>query len=149
MIRYVMPRSMEYEATARKAYLYDTFHLSFLERSGDPDFIELVSFPFVKRQYLFLCGHNGQVIDYLKRHRYDLTEEIKVITSCTPRAILECLPWLKNVYFCKTNWRGYAFLRYGAAFGFDFDITDSELDLYNAKGCNLLERIQSSYRKMR
>ena len=94
MIRYVMPRTMEREATARKAYLYDTFHLGFLERNGDPDYIELVSFPFVERRYLFLCGHNYQVADYLKRHRHDITEEIKVITSCTPQKIFRCLPWL-------------------------------------------------------
>ena len=149
MIRYVMPRTMEREATARKAYLYDTFHLGFLERNGDPDYIELVSFPFVERRYLFLCGHNYQVADYLKRHRHDITEEIKVITSCTPQKIFRCLPWLKNVYFCKTNWRGDAIPRYGAAFGFDFDITDSELDLYNAEGHDLLERIRSSYKKMK
>ncbi len=146
MISYILPKDMEREVPARLVYLRAVFHTEFSQVPDDRDYTRLVSYLPTAENYLFLCGHNTAVEEYLRRHRGEAEGSVVVITSCTPVRMLFLLPWLRNVYFSKT--RGiYTLTRHGAAFGFDFEITDSELHLLNTREFRLIDRIGKAYWK--
>lgn len=52
----------------------------------------------------------------------------------------------KEVYV-PDIYQDYCLLRDGSPYGFEFDISDAELDLYNASG-GIKERIQSAYDRL-
>lgn len=148
MIRYILQPALKAKTEARMFYLNKALRCSFSQSTSSPEFIELVSYPPLANTFLFVTGHNWWVVEYFQRFRSDAAADVTVINSCTPIPMLTRLPWLKNVYYCKTNLLGQAPLRDGSAFGLDFDVTDSELDLLNAPDGDLLTRLQASYQKV-
>lgn len=148
MIRYILQSSLKSETEARLFYLSKALRCSFSQSASSPDFIELVSYPPLAKSFLFVTGHNWWVAEFFRRFRSDAVADVTVINSCTPVPMLARLPWLENVYYCKTNLLGQAPLRDGSVFGLGFDVTDSELDLLNAPDGDLLTRLQASYQKV-
>lgn len=148
MIRYILQPALKAETDARISYLTEALHCSFAQYAVSPDFIELRSYPPLAQSFLFITGHNQWVANFFQRHRSDTAAAVTVINSCTPGAVLLRLPWLKNVYYSRTNLFGMAPLRDGSAFGLGFEVTDSELDLLNTPGSDLLARLQASYQKV-
>lgn len=148
MLRYVLIGVDESEVAAYKEYLFGALHLWFIETPGNTTYRQLLSFPFSGAEYVFVRGHNYMVSQYLKAHQYE-NQVATVVISCTPKLILSEVPTLRNVFFCRTDSSGYAPTRYGEAFGFSFEITDSELDFYNNKGLPLDIQISKSFEKVR
>ena len=149
MIRYVLLPSRIAERAARQDYLCEALHRYFVLQPGLGNSVELRSFPFSPIQYTFLCGHNYEVDQYLQNHRDSISGEILVIISCTPLLLRKRHPWIRGAYFCKVDHDGYANTRYGNAFGFNFDVTDSEINFYNSDKTNLDARLQSCFIKLR
>ena len=148
MIRYILQPALKAETEARLFYLNKALRCSFSQSASSSDFIELVSYPPLAKSFLFVTGHNWWVAEFFQRFRSDSAADVTVINSCTPMAMLARLPWLENVYYCRTDLLGRAPLRDGSAFGLSFEATDSELDLLNAPGSDLLSRLQVSYQKV-
>ena len=148
MIRYILQPVLKAETDARIFYLTKALHCSFVQHKTSPDFIELIAYPPLAQSFLSVTGHNKWVANFFQQYRFDTTATVTVINSCSPGYVLDQLPWLENVYYCKTNLIGMARLRDGSAFGLGFEVTDSELDLLTAPGSDLLTRLYASYRKV-
>lgn len=147
MIQYILQPNLRSEMDARKIYISKVFHCSFVQRLSSPRFIELVSYFPTTELYLFITGHNYWVAKFLESAHSDVSSTV-IINSCTPRRVLPHSSLIKNIYFCKTNSRGVAHRRDGSAFGLGFDVTDSELDLLNAAGSDLVSKLQIAYQKV-
>ena len=74
-----------------------------------------------------------------------IPERCIVITSCMGRHFKKFTAE-KEVYV-PDIYQDYCLLRDGRPYGFEFDISDAELDLYNASG-GIKERIQSAYDRL-
>ena len=147
MVKFIIPNDKIPETPSRKEYFYDVFHEYFVKIPSQGPYEEYVSFPFGKCEYLFIFGHNNQTIKYFKTHK-DIQAQYFIIISCFPEEFIQKFPKLKNVYFSKTDDSGYTCTRYGKAYGFDFDITDSELMFYTDGDTNILERLNHTFDKV-
>ncbi len=94
---------------------------------------------------LFITGHTHQVQAYLGAYIKQIPERCIVITSCMGRHFKKFTAE-KEVYV-PDIYQDYCLLRDGRPYGFEFDISDAELDLYNASG-GIKERIQSAYDRL-
>lgn len=111
--------------------MYDVFHTYMLVNKITEYYIESNSFPDKGLEYTFIIGHNIFLDKYLSEHI--INAEILVIITCGSKNIVYAN--LKNIvcskiYIAKS--KNYFLNVYsGNEFGFNFDITESELDLYN------------------
>lgn len=144
-MRYLLHQSQTSELPARKDYLYDIFHMYFLPRKSEGSYIPLTPVGTIGLDILFITGHTNQVQEYLTAFFDEIPEKTIVITSCFGEVFKQhaskksiYVPDLRN-HLCQ--------LRDGKPFGFDFDISDAELDLYNTKG-EIMERVRSVYDKL-
>jgi hypothetical protein len=117
-----------------------------LENSNESQFRVLRSFPFTTfPNVCIIFGHNHEVLSLLKKTPF-LEQEIYII-SCDvkdPRGFR--LP-KKNTYISiQTN--GQTRLYVGEEYGFDFDITESELILYNNRNRPLQDALQRAFSKV-
>ena len=94
---------------------------------------------------LFITGHTGYVLDYLTRAVKNIPEKMIVITSCMGQSFKKYAT-RKEIYVPDLN-QPVCLLRDGRPYGFDFEISDAELDLYNSTG-TITERIQSAYKRL-
>lgn len=94
---------------------------------------------------LFITGHTNQVHDYLSTYIKHIPEHCVVITSCMGRSFRKFAA-KKEVYVPDIN-QDYCLLRDGRAYGFEFHISDAELNFYNASG-SIKERIQLAYDRL-
>ena len=144
-MRYVLPESQKSEITGRLEYLYDVFHLFFVPSEVEDGWISLLPFGKSQDDILFIVGHSKQVIGYLDKNIDSITESVVVVTTCFPRKLYR-FGRKKNLYV--PNITGCECTLYqGSSYGFDFPITDAELDMYNATG-DIIERIRAGYRKV-
>ena len=146
-MRYVIQTTFEQELNARKEYLYLVFHLWFIEVKRNKQFITLESIPSNTNDIYMITGHFPNVGSYIHSQRNEIGNKTVVINSCFPNSTLRQLN-LKNVFFSKTDQEGYSKLRNGKAFGLDFNVTDSELNLLNAESNNIDMRIEKAYQKI-
>lgn len=127
---------------SRCTYLYDIFHLYFLPHETEHHFIQLKPVGQRGESILFITGHQNQV-DYFLRHAgKDTPEDTIVITSCMSAAFAK-YTFGKRLYVPR-NIGPLCKLRDGKVYGFDFDISDEELDFYNASG-SVWDRLEKSY----
>ena len=137
------------EIVGRKEYLYDVFKLYFVNgKSFDSGFIVLESFP--KREYdvFIIKGHADYVYKYLLNNAERINEHIIVAITCYPEPFKKLRLRGKKLYFPKVDSIDEAILYPGTEFGFNFDITDSEIDLYNSKNESINKRIEDSFVKL-
>ena len=145
-MRYLLPLEQRAELSGRQAYLFGIFHVYFVVTHVDHGFMTLVPFPFTSDypSILFITGHTDQVYRYLSSQIQRISESSIVITSCFG-GIFSVFSRDRNIYVpAESGHHSFCFLRDGKLFGFEFDISDAELNLYNSRG-NLSERILSSY----
>lgn len=143
-MRYLLSDKQVNEIAARQQYLYDIFGLYFIEKNSVDGFVSLEPMASGTPPLLFITGHANQVKHYLVKHNKDLTESTIIITSCFPESFFSLRKKGRTIYFSKTC-GNYTFLRAGKRYGFDFDISDSELYLYNSKETDFLKKVQDSY----
>lgn len=84
----------------------------------------------------------NQVNSYMDRYIETVPEEIIVVTTCFASRLLY-YKRAKTIFVPKGD-SDFCYIRKGIPYGFSFDITDAELDFYNAAG-SIMERIQSAY----
>jgi hypothetical protein len=115
----------------------------FLPRNEAGSYIPLISVGEFNLDVVFITGHANYVMKYLDLYINDIPETIIVATTCLSRHLLK-YKWKKQIYVPMSE-DDYCYIYDGRPFGFSFDISDPELDFYNASG-DLITRLQSAYR---
>ena len=136
-MRYFLQENFNNELSARIRFVYDTFHLWVIPKSIKYHFTELVSIPTNCYDLCIIVGHNLLVKHFLTC--FDIKEKnIAVITCDYGLNISQYTFPGKNIYIAKQN-ISFARLYKGKEFGFNFDLTESELLLYNIQNTKTLE----------
>lgn len=143
-MRYLLSNQFKYELEGRLAYLYDVFHLFFSSHSAD-GFIQLEPIGSVNLSVLFIVGHNDTVYKYLKENKNKINESIIVVISCIDERFLRWFPSCSNIYATNTLNNKCTNRYNGNDFGFNFEITEAELKLFNSKESDIIQRICNSF----
>lgn len=131
-MRYLISKSFIDSTPARQDYLFDTVHLWTRRLTCDNDFLTLESMPSCSLDVLFIVGHNKEVNFYLTKHRALVHEKTVVIITCGHKVDLTAIKNMyKSVYISRQNQDHQSLLLIGEKFGFDFDLTESELIFFN------------------
>ena len=141
-MRYLIHESQLNEARARCEYLYDVFKLYFLPGKPEGSYTPFIPVGNSGEDILFITGHADYVHSYLGTRLNSIPEKEIVITSCMGQSFSKYTS-RKTIYVpdaCKK----YCDIRDGYAYGFDFRISDEELDFYNADG-DVRERLMKAY----
>ena len=144
-MRYLLHETQRGELHARQQYLFDVFRMYFLPGKPEGGFIPLVPVGTGCPDILFITGHTGYVESYLRGAAKSVTEKTVVITSCMGLSFKKYAA--RKVIYVPDLKRPLCLLRDGRPYGFDFEISDAELDLYNSTG-TITERIQSAYQRL-
>ena len=146
-MKYILQRQFEHELSARREYLLSTYHKFFVVYSVTPTYIEMESFPFDDNSVLLLYGHCNWIIKYCLANHSSISQKTKIIHSCFPSFVANAIHQEK-VYFSKVNALGYTECFNGIPFGFNFKISNSELDAYNSAHLPFWEQIRFAYKKV-
>lgn len=141
-MRYLLHKNRFAELEARRAYLYDIFHLYFYLGELEGEYIPLLPFSKYDFDTLFITGHTNEVNDYLKSHILTLPEQMIVITSCIGWSFHK-YSCMKEIYIPKLK-TSYCEIHDGTPYGFGFQISDPELDFYNVNG-SIEDKLWSAY----
>lgn len=144
-MRYLLHESQRGELQARLQYLFDVFHMYFLPGNAECGFIPLKPVGACSMDIMFITGHTNYVRDYLRSEMKRIPERMIVITSCMGQSFKKYTKG-KEVYIPDLK-QPLCLLRDGRPYGFAFEISDAELDLYNTSG-SITERIQSAYKRL-
>lgn len=144
-MRYLLHESQVNELVSRKIYLYDVFHIFFLPGHPEGRYIPLSPIGVKGPSILFITGHTNYVQEYLDSNIAEIPEKTIVITSCFGVSFKKYAS--KKTIFVPDGAGSLCLLRDGTPFGFNFDISDSELNLYNAPG-EIMNRIKSAYKAL-
>ena len=144
-LRYMVHKSQFHEIPGRQVYLYDIFRLYFLPREEEGDYIPLTPIGHLDLSILFITGHANQVLSHISQYIDDIPENLIVATTCFPQNLRRYKR--KKTIFVPSGASELCYIHIGEPYGFSFDITDAELDFYNASG-NIMDRIHSAYTKL-
>ncbi len=128
------------EIKSRQEYLYDIFKV-YMIPFYRANFIELISLPVDKYDLVMIHGHNDRVYAYLKGNIPK--EKNIVLITCYCGNVTKIKFPNKNIYFSSELTNKFN----GMQYGFHFDITEAELDLYNSKEQSVYKKIDYSFRK--
>lgn len=146
-MRYLLCKSEEDSLAQRISYIFDVFKLYAIKTGETGQFIVLETFPFGSLEgypeILFIVGHFNQVPIYLSKNIVNLNEDIILAITCFPKSLKRFLKYGKQIYSSK-NINGYTKKYKGYHWGFNFDISDSEIDLYKNRHLDLLQNIKKS-----
>ena len=133
-MRYLLEKSRIEELPARERYLFDVFGLHFIQHNtkNTDNLLELHSIPTTNTDILMIVAHDLTVHNYLLLHRNLILENTIILVTCKSKLIKKLHIRGKSIYFSHQSQHGITYHRYGGDYGFTFDITDSELDLYNS-----------------
>ena len=145
-MRYLLHQSKSAELAARSSYLYDIFHLYFQALKPAHGFIPLQPVGHSEPDYLFITGHTDDVQHYLKKQILMIPEKAIIITSCIGSSFTQFTS-VREIYVPNQK-TPFCEIRDGQPFGFGFDISDPELDFYNAKG-TISDKLNAAYVKLR
>lgn len=131
-MQYLLQKDFQSEVPARKKYLYKIFNLWFTLTGESDNFIIYTSIPSsCYSDLLFIVGHNYPVLYYLLKN--DIIEKTIVAITCDGGCNFNTIKMHnKVIYLSFQNKRNFTDLLSGEEFGFDFDLTESELLLYNS-----------------
>lgn len=142
-----MTKGVEHSVSSRIKYFMETIHLWMIPFSLENGLIELRSIPSSCEDICFIIGHRNELKKYLVENKP--TESIVVLITCADRNnfATRYLPG-KEVYISyQTN--GYSDTYDGKVYGFDFDITESELIFYNNRRKeSIIERLESAFTRI-
>lgn len=143
-MRYVLLRKKVFveEIKSRQEYLYDIFKIYTIPFYFD-NYVELRSIPENFGNIIFINGHNGQVCSYLMSKK--IGENIVVMITCY-RGLIQAINFNnKKMFFTDTTTDKLN----GKEYGFNFEITNSELNLYNCPYTSLNDKIEYSFERIR
>ena len=148
-MKYFLHKEKETEIRARKEYLEQTFHFWFVEKERINSFIVLESFPSTaEKEICIVYGHNYEVAYLLKNHSICIPEKNLFIISCLTRNKRDFILSGKRTYIAPQKANEKIKLRYGYEFGFEFDISDVELNLFNSKTSNIYNKLQLAFERI-
>ena len=134
----------------RQQFLFDTYGLFFLRKKENGNFIILQSFPFVDDNIIFIHGHYPATQKLVNENASCFTGKTIIINSCKPMQIAYSLKCTKSkIFYSIVDTHGYAQLRDGLHFGFNFKILDSELNAYNHRHLPLTQQLEKSYERLK
>ncbi|CDE95851.1 putative uncharacterized protein [Clostridium sp. CAG:914] len=143
-MKYVLLRKKVFaeEIKSRQEYLYDIFKVYTIPFYFD-NYVELRSIPENFGNIIFINGHNGQVHSYLMSKKIE--ENVIVMITCYQGLVQTVNLNNKKMFFTdittdKLN---------GKEYGFNFEITNSELNLYNCPYTSLNDKIEYSFERIR
>lgn len=145
-MRYFLHKEKELEIRARREYLEQTFHFWFVEREQIDSFIVLESFPSTaEKETCIIYGHNFEVADLLKNHSICIPEKNIFIIACLTKNKRDFILFGKRTYIAPQKTNEGIKLRYGREFGFKFDISDVELNLFNSKTESIYDKLRLAF----
>mgnify|MGYP000852987953 CR=1 FL=1 len=145
-MRYFIQNAFKNEIRERRDFLYETFHIWTYECGINSGFILLQSMPSNILDVCFVVGHNRFVDYFLNRN--NLYEKNIVAITCDKNYSFKKKNNSKKFYLPYQDKKGSAYLIKGSEFGFNFDLTESEISLYNSpKNLTLEERLDLCFTK--
>lgn len=145
-MRYLLRCGNKAETIARREYLEQTFHLWFVEKGTIDSFIVLESIPLsAESDICLIYGHNTEVATLLKNHRESIPEKNIFIIACLTNNPKDFIVPCKKVFIAPQKRGEGVKLRNGTEFGFDFDISDVELNLFNSHTQDTLNKLTSVF----
>jgi len=144
-MRYLIHESQLNEARARCEYLYDVFKLYFLPGKPEGSYTPFVPVGDSGEDILFITGHTDCVHAYLNTYLDSIPEKRIVITSCRGKSFSKYTK--KKTIYVPDIQKEYCDIRDGRAYGFDFKISDAELDFYNSSGTTET-RLEKAYTRL-
>lgn len=146
-MRYFIQKKFISELIPRKDFLYDTLSIWTFACEYDSNFIVLKSMPLDAIDACFLLGHNFIIKDFIKSN--DIYEKEIVAITCDGGANFSNFKLKnKNLYLPHQDSKNLAPLLKGTLYGFDFDLTESEILFYNSsKSLPLSLRLKSCFSK--
>ncbi len=144
----ILQECLSKELIARQKFFYETFHLWLIVSSNNDSYVQLSSLPTNCLDILFIVGHNVFVKNFLLYNK--IKEERIVAITCDGTVHLSSLRLPgKIIYLPHQNEANYADLLKGELYGFDFDLTESEILLYNTnKYDDIVQRLEVSFCKL-
>ncbi len=128
------------EIIARKEYIYDVFKIYVYPIYHD-SYVELVSIPQNSMNYIFILGHNDEVFNYLKKN--NIEEKNIVLITCYIGLIKSLILKNKTIYYANEITDIYD----GEQYGFNFNITNVELNLYNSRNKSFVDNINKFFER--
>ncbi len=132
------------EKELRQKYLYDTFKLFFIELNGNKH-IEFVSIPSNANDCILIYGHNNKVNNFLNSNT--IAENKILLITCNKDLTIPYKIRKKEIHISKNN-SEITYCYDGRQYGFDFDVTDSEILLFRYRNSNFCEQINRSFERM-
>ena len=129
------------EIRSRQEYLYDIFKIYTIPIFYK-NYVELKSIPETQENVIFIRGHNYEVYNFLKN--YKPKEKYIVLITCYIGFVTKIRFKNKEMFYTKqiTNRLN------GNEYGFNFEITNSEIDLYNCPYKSLIEKIEYAFERI-
>lgn len=143
-MRYFLAETQIQEVKARCDYLFDIFGLYFIPQTKLDGFIPLVPIGTAEPSITFIIGHQDQVLHFLEDNIDQIFEETLVLVTCMAKTFKPFLKHKKKIYVSIAE-DDLSFRYYGKDYGFDFDLTESELDFYNSSKMDIFQRLDSCF----
>ncbi len=137
-----------HEIAYRKEYIYECFQGVYrIDVKEFLDRFELNCFSIYKNDLVFIIGHDISVKKYLLKNKY-ITAKHLLIISCISYDFVRMhkLRNVKNIYLANTVNNKVTVLD-GQDYGFEFPITDSEINLYKLRNEKLKYKLNNSFKK--
>ena len=139
---------LERETSNRIKYIREVFGL-YMIVNNNTDYdkgIVLLDPIFLKDDidYFFIVGHNRSVYDYIMKNIDNIQEANLVLVCCSIDPIDKLKLKNKEIYISK-NVDGLTDCFNGKEWGFSFDISFSEIDLYNNRKLDVSDNIKRSF----
>lgn len=130
-MRYFIHKSFTNELFSRKEYLYDVFSIWTIPYNYNSDFIVLKSIPLNSIDICFILGHNWSVKKFIENN--SIHENHIVAITCDGYANFGSLNLRnKKLFLPNQDLNNLAPLLKGDLYGFNFDLTESEILFYNS-----------------
>ena len=146
-MRYLLATSKYEEIPSRCDYLHDVFGFYFCPNTISDGFISLTPLGVCEVPFLFIVGHYTQVENYLKQNSDNISEKYIILITCFADKLKKYKS--KNIVFYSSyDINGLSYLYPGVEYGFQFNITESELKYYSSKTPNMILRLDSAFHRL-
>lgn len=150
-MKYLLTSKNLKELKFRQKYLFETFGLWFVNPkeltipNSKYSFIVLESFPAsIEKDICLIHGHNYEIESLFDQFKHQILEKDIYVISCKSQTRNGYIIKGKRVYLSKIL-EHYNFPLEGAEFGFEFDITETELNLYNSKEKDFRKKLNDCF----
>lgn len=147
-MRYLLGEKQISEIEERKKYIYNVFKIYLLEKEKVGGFVVLESVPTNALDIFLIVGHTDEVFSYIRDNKKFINEKYIIVITCYAECIKSLDLTDKEVYISYQSQR-YSLYRNGIDYGFGFKITDSELNLYNARQDDITKKLDMSFTKLK